>query len=196
MIPCNWVKLSYNSQVVTNRSYMSNSLEQNEVLSLQKQIISWLQRQILLQPNPTTIEAGQMMELLGKALDYYKTLIELEERLNGTPAEKVSKEVVVNPSQNQSLHRDHHYSLEPIGNDVTAEEQQKEAVRDKEETIDRVEDKPERQYYSLAKAYELAVHEGFVGTQSAFRERMAKGEILFGWHKELGLGNKPCYFRE
>jgi len=175
---------------------MSNSLEQREVLSLQKQIISWLQRQILLQPNPTTIEAGQMMELLGKALDYYKTLIELEERLNGTPAEKVSKEVVVNPSQNQSLHRDHHYSLEPIGNDVTAEEQQKEAVRDKEEPIDRVEDKPTRQYYSLAKAYELAVQEGFVGTQSSFRERIGRGETLFGWHKEPGLGNKPCYFRE
>jgi hypothetical protein len=59
-----------------------------------------------------------------------------------------------------------------------------------------LEDKPARQYCSLAKAYELAVQEGFVGTQSAFRERMAKGETLFGWHKELGLGNKPCYFRE
>jgi len=196
MIPCKLIKVSYNSQVVTNRSYMSNSLEQNEVLSLQKQIISWLQRQILIQPKPTTIETGQMMELLGKALDYYKTLIELEERLNGTPAERVSKEVVANSSQNQSLHTDHHYSLEPIGNDVTAEEPQEEDVTDKEETIDRVEDKPARQYYSLAKAYELAVQEGFVGTQSSFRERIGRGETLFGWHKEPGLGNKPCYFKQ
>ncbi len=64
---------------------MGNSLEQNEVLSLQEQIIPWLK------PKPTTIEAGQMMELLGKALDYYKTLIELEERLNGTSAERVRR---------------------------------------------------------------------------------------------------------
>ena len=47
-----------------------------------------------------------MMELLGKALDYYKTLIKLEERLNGTPVERVSKEVVVNSSQHQALHND------------------------------------------------------------------------------------------
>ncbi len=198
MIPCKLIKVSYNSQVMTNRSYMSNSLEQNEVLSLQKQIISWLQRQILLQPKPTTIETGQMMELLGKALDYYKTLIELEERLNGTSAEKVSEEVVVNPSQASY----NHHSTEPIvvedkpiGNDVIGEGQD-ESVTHKEEPIDRVEDKPARQYYSLAKAYELAVQDGFVGTQSSFRERIAKGETLFGWHKEPGLGNKPCYFRE
>jgi|GEM_PF-2955505 len=199
MIPCNWVKLSYNSQVVTNRSYMSNSLEQNEVLSLQKQIISWLQRQILIQPKPTTIEAGQMMELLGKALDYYKTLIELEERLNGTPAERVSKEVVANSSQaSYNNHSRESIVVEdkPIGNEALPEQQQDESVTHKEEPIDRLEDKPARRYYSLAKAYELAVQEGFVGTQSSFRERIGRGEILFGWHKEPGLGNKPCYFRE
>ncbi len=83
----------------------------------------------------------------------------------------------------------------PIGNDAVAEEQD-ESVIDKEETIDRVEDKPARQYYSLAKAYELAVQEGFVGTQSSFLERIGRGETLFGWRKESGLGNKPCYFRE
>ena len=178
---------------------MSNSLEQNEVFSLQKQIISWLQAQILIQPKPTTIEAGQMMELLGKALDYYKTLIELEERLNGTPVEKVSKEVVVNSSQaSYNNHSTEPIVVEdkPIGNDVTAEQQQDESVTHKEEPIDRVEDQPARQYYSLAKAYELAVQEGFVGTQSSFREQIGRGETLFGWHKELGLGNKPCYFRE
>ncbi len=177
---------------------MSNSLEQNEVLSLQKQIISWLQRQILLQPKPTTIETGQMMELLGKALDYYKTLIELEERLNGTPAERVSKEVVANSSQASYINHSTESMVvedKPIGNDILAEEQD-ESVTDKEEPIDPVEDKPARQYYSLAKAYELAVQEGFVGTQSAFRERIGRGETLFGWHKEPGLGNKPCYFRE
>jgi len=82
----------------------------------------------------------------------------------------------------------------PIGNEVTAEEQD-ESVTEKEEPIDRLEDKPARQYYSLAKAYELAVQEGFVGTQSSFRERIGRGETLFGWHnKEPGLGNKPCYF--
>jgi len=199
MIPCKLIKVSYNSQVMTNPSCMSNSLEQNEVFSLQKQIISWLQAQILIQPKPTTIEAGQMMELLGKALDYYKTLIELEERLNGTPVEKVSKEVVVNSSQASYNNHSRESILvedKPIGNDVTAEQQQDESVTHKEEPIDRVEDQAARQYYSLAKAYELAVQEGFVGTQSSFRERIGRGETLFGWHKEPGLGNKPCYFRE
>ncbi len=83
----------------------------------------------------------------------------------------------------------------PIGNNILAEEQD-ESVTHKEEPIDRVEDKPARQYYSLAKAYELAVQDGFVGTQSSFRERIGRRETLFGWGKELGLGNKPCYFRE
>jgi hypothetical protein len=194
----NWVKTSYNTYVVTNRSYMSNSLEQNEVLSLQKQIIFWLQRQILIQSNPTTIETGQMMKLLGKALDYYKTLIELEERLNSTPVERVSKEVVANSSQASYINHSREPTVvedKPIGNDPTAEEQD-ESVIDKEEPIDCLEDKPARQYYSLAKTYELAVQEGFVGTQSSFRERIGRGETLFGWHKEPGLGNKPCYFRE
>ncbi len=122
-----------------------------------------------------------MMELLGKALDYYKTLIELEERLNDTHAERVSKEVVANSSQASYINHSRETIVvedKPIGNDAIAEEQD-ESVTDKEEPIDRVEDKPARQYYSLAKAYELAVQEGFVGTQSSFR-----GETLFGWHKE------------
>ncbi len=139
-----------------------------------------------------------MMELLGKALDYYKTLVELEERLNGTPAEKVSTEVVANSSQASYINHSREPIFvedKPIGNDATPEEQY-ESVTHKEEPIDRVEDKPARQYYSLAKAYELAVQEGFVGTQSSFRERIGRGETLFGWHKEPGLGNKPCYFRK
>ena len=172
---------------------MSNSLEQSEVLSLQKQIISWLQKQILLQPEPTTIETGSMMELLGQALDYSKTLIELEERLHGmpiAPAEKASKDVVVNSSEPIVMPNN------PIVAEVITEELQEDFVIDEEEPIDRFEAKPDREYYSLASAYELALKEGFVGTQSAFREKIGNGETLFGWRKEIGLGNKPCYFRE
>jgi hypothetical protein len=172
---------------------MSNSLEQSEVLSLQKQIISWLQKQILLQPEPTTIETGSMMELLGQALDYSKTLIELEERLHGmpiAPAEKASKDVVVNSSEPIVMPNN------PIVAEVITEELQEDFVIDEEEPIDRFEAKSDREYYSLAEAYELAVKEGFEGTKSALRERVGRGETLFGWHKEPGLGNKPCYFRE
>jgi len=131
-----------------------------------------------------------MMELLGKALDYSKTLIELEERLHGTPAEKASNEIVDNSSKPIVM------TNKPIVTEVITEELPEDFVTKEEEPIDRFEAKPDREYYSLASAYELAQKEGFVGTQSAFRERIGRGETHFGWHKEPGLGNKPCYFRE
>jgi len=56
--------------------------------------------------------------------------------------------------------------------------------------------KTDRGYFSLDAAYELALKDGFIGTESAFREKFRKGETPLGWHKELGLGNKPCYYRD
>jgi hypothetical protein len=169
---------------------MNVSLNQSELLTLQTKIIIWLQQQILLQPRPTTIETESMMELLGRAIQYHATLIDLEERLH--------KSSIV-PEQKQENNRIQVSSPEPIAKpeQIIASKVDKAILlqEDKKEN-NYSEATNERKYFSLSNAHKQAVEAGCTLKERAFRDRLIQGETLFGWRKEDGLGSsKPCYSR-
>jgi DNA replication protein DnaD len=169
---------------------MNVSLNQSELLTLQTKIIFWLQQQILLQPSPTTIETKNIMELLGQAIQYHATLLDLEERLH--------KSSII-PEQKQENNRIQVSSPKPIA-------KQEQMISSKvNKTILLQEDKKEnnvseatneQKYFSLSNAHKKAVEAGCTLKERAFRDRLIQGETLFGWRKEDGLGSsKPCYSR-
>jgi DNA replication protein DnaD len=169
---------------------MNVSLNQSELLTLQTKIIIWLQQQILLQPHPTTIETENIMKLLGQAIQYHATMIDLEERLH--------KSSII-PEQKQESNGIQVSSSEPIA------KQKQTIASEVDKTILFQEDKKEnnyseatkeQKYFSLSNAHKQAVEAGCTLKERAFRDRLIKGETLFGWRKEDGLGiSKPCYSR-